>query len=196
MIYPSIDSDSELFEELVELQNERDLVEEQSQMEPYVLNLRNPRNQEMYVELEDPAPHQVFFYNKAIEETAETLDIEDSELIPDGGRPRKNYWAWFTDNDNLFYREDLNGDEADTLYESIEEAEKALERQADLHPEQEERYKAFSLYKVKRVGKELEGVEVLTEQSGLQDFAPDGGQPLHYDPTLYKIAENAEQLEW
>jgi len=38
-------------------------------------------------DLEDPAPHQVFFYNQAIEDLAEELgyEPEENDLIPDGG---------------------------------------------------------------------------------------------------------------
>lgn len=56
-------------------------------MEPYIINFRDPWDDEMQFQYEDPAPHQVYFYNEAIEEMAEKLglDVDDNELIPDGG---------------------------------------------------------------------------------------------------------------
>ena len=175
-------------------------------MEPYVLNLRNPYDDEMKWALEDPAPHQVYFYNEAIMDLAEELGIENSRLLPDGGddivtdggRPRKYFFTWMTENGNLLYDASVNGDAADVFYESETEAEEALERLIDAHPEEEERYRKSNLYKVKRMDKVMEGVEVMTEQQGLSDFAPDGGHilPEGYDQDLSGIAESAEQLEW
>jgi len=187
-------------EELYELQNLRDKTEEQAQMEPYVMNLRNPWDDEMKIELEDPAPHQVYFLNEAIEDLAEDLgvDVDDNELIPDGGRPRKYFFAWMTENGNLLYDTSVNGDGADALYESEEAAEEALERLIDTHPEEEDRYRKSNLYKVKKMDKVMEGVEVFTEQSGLADFSPDGGyvMPEGYSQSLSELAESAEELEW
>lgn len=169
-------------------------------MEPYILNLRNPYDDELKWELEDPAPHQVFFYNQAIEEMAENLgvDIDDHELIPDGGRPRKYFYVWMTENGNLLYDTSINGDGADVLYESEKEAEEALERLIDVNPDEEDRYRKSNLYKVKKMDKVMEGVEVFTEQQGLGDFVPDGGYTLSkgYDPSLEELASEADQLEW
>jgi hypothetical protein len=154
----------------------------------------------MRIELEDPAPHQVYFYNQAIEEMAEDLgvDVDNNELIPDGGRPRKYFFTWMTENGNLLYDASVNGDAADVFYESETEAEEALERLIDSHPEEEERYRKSNLYKVKRMDKVMEGVEVMTEQQGLSDFAPDGGylMPESYDEDLMELAESADQVEW
>lgn len=187
-------------DDLFDLQNLRDEVEEQAQMEPYVMNLRHPRNGEMKWELEDPAPHQVYFLNEAIEELAEDLDVdvEGNELIPDGGRPRKYFWTWITENGNLLYDTSVNGDGADAFYESEDAAEEALERLIDINPEEEDRYRKSNLYKVKRMDKVMEGVEVFTEQSGLDSFAPDGGyrMPDDYDQGLSELAEQADKLDW
>ena len=187
-------------DDLFDLQNQRDRVEEQAQMEPYIPNLRDPYDDEMHVALEDPAPHQVFFYNQRIEDLAEDLgvDVDDNELIPDGGRPRKFFWTWITEDGNLLYESDLNGEEADVLYESPEEAREALERHFDRHPELEERYNKAGLYQIKLQDRVMGGVEVKTEQSGLSDFAPDGGylMPEGYDQGLSELAESADELEW
>jgi hypothetical protein len=67
-----------------------------------------------------------------------------------------------------------------------------------MHPEEEDRYRKSNLYKVKKMDKVMEGVEVFTEQSGLDSFAPDGGyrMPDDYDQGLSELAESAEELEW
>jgi hypothetical protein len=187
-------------QDLFNLQNQRDQVKEEAQMEPYIPNLRNPWDDEMQIQLEDPAPHQIFFYNQAIEELAEELgyESEDSELIPDGGRPRKYFFTWMTENGNLLYEAGVNGDGADVLYESVEDAEDGLQRLIDSNPEEEDRYRKSNLYKIKRMDKVMEGVEVMTEQSGLDSFAPDGGyrMPEEYDRSLSELAESADQIEW
>jgi hypothetical protein len=167
-------------------------------MEPYVLNWRNPWDGEMGMYKEDPAPHQDFFYNEAIEDLAEDLgdDGNDNELMPGGGR--KYFFTWITENGNLLYDASVNGDGADAFYESETKAEEALERLIDAHPEEEDRYRKSNLYKVKRMDKVMEGVEVMTEQSGLADFAPDGSylMPEGYANDLTELAESADQVEW
>lgn len=169
-------------------------------MEPYIPNLRNPWDGEMRVDLEDPAPHQVFFYNQAIEELAEDLgvDTENNEMIPDGGRPRKFFWTWITEDGNLLYESDLNGEEADVLYESPKDAREALKRHFDRNPELEERYNKAGLYQIKLDERVMGGVEVRTEQSGLSDFSPDGGyrMPEGYSQSLSELAESADDVEW
>jgi len=39
----------------------------------------------------------------------------------------------------------------------------------------------------------MEATEVLTEQSGLTDFAPDGGYQIY---ELLEIAESADEIQW
>lgn len=67
----------------------------------------------------------------------------------------------------------MNEDEADPFFDSIEDAENFLEKQAETS-ESKERYEGMSLYKV-RNKKVEDAVEVLMDQSGIQDFMPDGG---------------------
>jgi len=169
-------------------------------MMPYIPNLRNPYDDQMKVQLEDPAPHQVFYYNQAIEDIAEDLgiEVEDNELIPDGGRPRKYFYAWMSEKGNLLYDASVNGDAADAFYESEAEAEAALERLIDANPDEEDRYRKSNLFKVKKMDKVMEGVEVFTEQQGLGDFATDGGYTLDkgYDRDLVELAESADEIEW
>jgi len=58
--------------------------EEWAQMHPYVLNWRNPWNDEMGFYKEDPAKHTLGFYEDLVQELAEDLGIEDSTLLPGG----------------------------------------------------------------------------------------------------------------
>jgi len=57
---------------------------EWAQMHPYVLNWRNPWNDEMGFYEEDPARHTLGFYEDLVQEAAEDLGISDSPLIPGG----------------------------------------------------------------------------------------------------------------
>jgi hypothetical protein len=198
------------FEELFELRNERDEVAEWAQMEPYVMNLRNPYDGEMKMQLEDPAQHLVFFYDRRIEQVADELEIGVRELlpeedpeeysegdpVPDGGR--KYFFAWMTENGNLLYDAGVNGDAADGLYTSVDEAESAIKRLADTNPEQQDRYEKSTLYMFKKMDKEMQGVEAFTEQAGLGQFETDGGYslPPGYDENLEQLAEAAEEVSW
>lgn len=110
-------------------------------------------------------------YHKAIRQQLQNHpDIDTPDFLPDGGRPRKNYYMWLTKDNTVLYLDDINGEEADVLYETMGEAEKALEQHLDRNPDNEERYRAANLYRFKIKNQALEGVEVLTEQQGLFDF--------------------------
>jgi hypothetical protein len=78
----------------------------------------------------------------------------------------------------LLYHTGAYDDEADPFFDSIEEAENYLETRADHRDADTERYEGMSLYKA-RVSKEEDAVEVLMDQSGIMDFAPDGGHQIH-----------------
>jgi len=53
-------------------------------MHPYVLNWRNPWNDEMGFYKEDPAKHTLGFYEDLVQEAAEDLGVSDSSLLPGG----------------------------------------------------------------------------------------------------------------
>jgi len=53
-------------------------------MHPYVLNWRNPWNDETGFYKEDPAKHTLGFYEDLVQNAAEDLGMEDSSLIPGG----------------------------------------------------------------------------------------------------------------
>lgn len=161
-------------------------------MVPYILNLRNPWDGEMYVHLEDPAPHQVFFHNKAIEEYAEELGLDDHELIPDGGQRTQYYWSG---ENGILYHTEQGEDIVDPFFDSEEEADRFLDNQAEKLGE--DRYSGMVLRKTGNQ-KVKEATDVLTSQSGIADFAPDGGYelPEGYDRELQELAGEADAVEW
>lgn len=57
-----------------------------AQMHPYVLNWRNPWNDETGFYKEDPAKHTLGFYEDLVQDAAEDLGMEDSPLVPGGSR--------------------------------------------------------------------------------------------------------------
>jgi hypothetical protein len=154
------------------------------------------KDEEMKYGLFNYAP--IAHYDKRIDELRDELEELDDDLVPDGGRPRKYFWTWITEDGNLLYETELNGEEADVFYESPEEAREALERHFDRHPERADRYEKAGLYEIKLRDKVMQGVEVKTEQSGLDQFAPDGGYtlPEGYDQDLVELAESAEEIQW
>ena len=189
----------EIEQEIQELETEKIETEEFVEFrKPYWQFLDASRGEEMKYGLFNYAP--IGHYDIRIQELEDELEIDDSDddLVTDGGRPRKYFWTWITEEGNLLYETELNGEEADVLYESPEEAREALERHFDRHPERADRYEKAGLYEIKLRDKVMQGVEVKTEQSGLDQFAPDGGYtlPKGYDQDLVELAVEAENLEW
>lgn len=120
-----------------------------------------------------PEAHYKIAIDEALErEAVEDLSDDDDvdEILPDGGRPRKYFFAWRDENGEYLSDKTVNGDAADVAYESVDEAEEVLERLIDSNPEQQDRYESAALYKIKMGEKVMEGVEVTTEQQGLTDF--------------------------
>lgn len=126
------------------------------------------------IELENyfPAAH----YRKALDQAFEALAEE--RLETDGGKPsnihtdgrRSTAYYWLNpDTGAALYHTTFNGDEANLFFPSVGEAERFLEQQAQRHDQ--ERYQGMSLYKAK-VSKVEDAVEVLMDQSGINDFAP------------------------
>jgi hypothetical protein len=151
---------------------------ERVQREPYVTNLRHPRSGEMKFELEDPYQHRLAFQRFRLEELAEGLGVQDHELLPsddepdvlpDGGSRTQYFWSG---EDGIAYHTEVGEDMVDPFFSSVDEAERYLERKADQHGKQ--RYEGLVLRKSGNQKVE-EATEVLTEQSGLDQFAPDGG---------------------
>lgn len=95
----------------------------------------------------------------------------------DGGSSTR--YVWFDpDTEAVLYHTGVNDDAADPFFTSIDAADRYLEQRADQG--EQERYERLSLYKV-RMRKEKDALDVLLDQSGLDDFerfAPDGGSSL------------------
>ncbi|EMA15200.1 hypothetical protein [Haloarcula marismortui] len=120
-------------------------------------------------------------YRRAVDK-AFRKEAED-ELLPDGGRTQY-YWSG---EEGVVYHTETENEMVDPFFGSISEAERYLENLADRHGK--EQYTSLVLRKSGN-RKVEEATDVLTEQSGLGDFATDGGR------RLYKIAEQAEHLKW
>lgn len=116
-----------------------------------------------------PAAH----YKKAIDQAVREEALDDEELLPDGGRYTDTHYSWYDpDTDTYLYHTQVNDEYADPFFDTEEDARQFLEQQADINGE--ERYEGLTLQKhrSKKIG---EAVEVLTDQSGIEDFIPDGG---------------------
>lgn len=83
----------------------------------------------------------------------------------DGRRSTVYYWL-NPDTGAALYHTEVNGEEANPFFGSVSEAEQYLEK---LGNDQPERYEGLSLYKAK-VQKVEDAVEVLTDQSGIDEF--------------------------
>ena len=101
--------------------------------------------------------------------------VEQHPVRTDGGYATR--YVWFDpDTEAVLYHTGVNNDAADPFFTTVEEASRFLEQRADQGDE--ERYERLSLYRV-RMRKEKDALDVLLDQSGLDDFgpfAPDGGQ--------------------
>lgn len=83
----------------------------------------------------------------------------------DGRRSTVYYWL-NPDSGAALYHTEVNDEEANPFFGSIGEAEQYLENLGQIQPEQHE---GLSLYKAK-VQKVKDAVEVLTDQSGIDEF--------------------------
>jgi hypothetical protein len=114
-------------------------------------------------------------------------EIATDDLISDGGSVGQYLWL-DPDTGAALYHTTVFDDEADPFFESAETTERFLERQHELQPEDEDRYERMSLYKI-RLPKEKDAIDVLLDQSGLDEFAPDGGD--HPETKLYETELDA-----
>ena len=91
---------------------------------------------------------------------------EATSVRTDGGSTTKYVW-YDPETDAVLYHTSINDDAADPFFTSVEEADRYLDHRAD-HGDQD-RYERLSLYKV-RLRKEKDALDVLLDQSGLDDF--------------------------
>jgi len=136
---------------------------------PYWMNLTGGTafSGELRYELENyfPAAH----YEKAIDQAFQ--EVAGKKLEPDGGvnlhqdGRRSNVYYWLNpDTGAALYHTEANGEEANPFFGSVGEAEQFLEKHS-----QNGEYEALSLYKA-RIEKIEDAVEVLMDQSGIDDF--------------------------
>jgi hypothetical protein len=148
---------------------------------PYWMNLRNPYDGELQWELNNYFPD--FHYRKAVEEADYHLDTEaGQELRTDGGysdlhngkRTSKVYYWVDPDTGAALEHTGVNDEQTIPFFPDEETAKEYLEHRADGGGK--EQYEGLSLYeaRAKKVG---DAVDVLTDQSGIEDFVPDGGYP-------------------
>ncbi|MDY6778056.1 MAG: hypothetical protein SVU32_05280 [Candidatus Nanohaloarchaea archaeon] len=134
---------------------------------PYWLNLRHPRRGEMRYELNNYFPDA--HYRKAVEEAGYSLDGEEPEVRTDGGTRTQYYWSG---DQGVLYHTEQGEDMVVPFFDTVEDAERFLEQQADRYGN--DRYSGMVLRKTGNQKVE-EATDVLTDQSGLADFAADGG---------------------
>jgi len=160
---------------------------------PYWLNLRNPYDGELQYELNNYWPD--FHYRKAMEQAE-----EDGELLPDGGgyadlhngkRNAKVYYWLDPETGSALEHTGVNDEQTIPFFEDEATAKEYLERRADTG--EKESYEKYSLYqaRAKKVG---DAVDVLTDQSGIDDFMADGGYPVGDDGLQLEDHEQDEKV--
>jgi len=160
------DDIDQLIEEYTE---EKQYVDEEK---PYWMNLTGGTSFSgpLRYELENyfPAAH----HKKAIDEAFHRLAEDGLEtdggtisLHQDGRRNNVYYWV-NPDTGAALYHTEANGEEANPFFASVGDAEQFLEKQVE---NRREEYENLSLYKA-RIEKIEDAVEVLMDQSGINDF--------------------------
>lgn len=166
-------------EQLQELKAERAYMKDYvANRKPYWLNLRHPRGDEMRWELNNYFPDA--HYRMAIEEAEARLDYDVEtdggyDSIHNGKRKATAYYWLDPDTGAALEHTGVNDEKTVPFFPDEESAFDYLEKRADA--EGKERYENLSLYKA-RTRKVGDAVDVLTEQSGIGDFVPDGGMQI------------------
>ena len=115
---------------------------------------------ELRFELENYFPEA--HYKQAVDQAFE--DKAEEEVLPDGGSRTQYYWSG---EDGVVYHTEAGDELVDPFFNSVDEAERYIERLADRHGK--EQYTGMVLRKSGN-RKVKEATEVLTEQSGLADW--------------------------
>jgi len=105
-------------------------------------------------------------YKQAIDQAFQEEARE--ELRPDGGSRTQYYWSG---EDGILYHTEKEEDMVIPFFNTVDDAEHFLENQADQYGK--DRYQGLVLRKTGN-RKVEEATDVLTDQSGLMDFASDG----------------------
>jgi len=124
---------------------------------------------ELRYELENYFPDA--HYRKAIQQAREE---EEEGLVPDGGRYTETLYAWYDPDTDTYLTHAVAGtDFATPFFDKEEDARRFLDyRSQEIN--NTARFEGLTLrkHRIKKVG---EAVEVLTDQSGIEDFLPDEG---------------------
>lgn len=141
-------------------------------------------------------------FRRGYDRVAEPTIVPDggySDLHSDTGRATVYYW-YDPETGAVLEHTGVNDEETVPFFGSEETAQDYLEKRAETGGK--DRYEGLSLYKA-RTQKVGDAVDVLTDQSGIDDFAPDGGRPVSatdpdpvwfwYNPSLDSIVQ--EEVE-
>ena len=101
-------------------------------------------------------------YKQAIDQAFQ--EQARDELRPDGGSRTQYYWSG---EEGVVYHTEAGDELVDPFFDTIDEAERFLQNQADQYGE--DRYQNMVLRRAGNM-KMKEATEVLTEQSGLADW--------------------------
>lgn len=121
--------------------------------------------------VESQIPH--WHYQQGIAQFQREIELEPTEdtreALPDGGNTTQYIW-YDPDTGTVLFDATVNGEQADVLFDTIDQASQFLERKAEENGEED--YTNLRLYRVRRESryKEMEGVEAFSEQAGLMDF--------------------------
>lgn len=129
---------------------------------PYWMNLTGGTSSSgpLRFELENYFPEA--HYKQAIDQAFEKEAEE--EILPDGGSRTQYYWSG---DQGVVYHTEAGDELVDPFFDTIDEAERFLQTQADQYGE--DRYQDMVLRRAGNM-KMKEATEVLTEQSGLTDW--------------------------
>jgi len=119
--------------------------------------------------IKEQMPH--WHYQKALELYPEEIGESpvETEVLPDGGE-RTQYLWYDPDTGAAMFEATVNEEQADILFDTIDEASRFLKRKADENGS--EAYTNLRLYRIRRESRyqEMEGVESFSEQAGIMDF--------------------------
>lgn len=135
-------------------------------------------------------------YQKALEQSADETR-EERDLRPDGGRYTETSYAWYdADTQTVLSHTEVTDEFANPFFDTIEDAHRFLEHRAELHGTDQYEGLALKKFQAKKVG---EAVEVLTDQTGIEDFLPDGGsidpEARLYETELQALRDEPDNTE-
>lgn len=173
---PSIAPDDEYDDWVAEMHRRAEEYAEKKvyveQQKPYWLYWTAPRTEEAGYDTFQYFPE--WHYREAVHQVGPPMAPDGGRDMLHSGRQRAQVYYWLDPTTGAaLYHTGAYDDEANPFFETVEDAEAFLERQADA-AEEEARYEGMSLYKAS-TRKVQEATAVLTDQAGIEDFMPDGG---------------------